>query len=115
MQTEARVGGVVDGGGGGSRAAVGRCQEQCHIGTAAHLAAGGFAGAVSKTCTAPLARLTILFQVEFLPAYICNYKTLHYVFMLYISVMVRIGIEEWRGMDWGLTPLYVHTQEASLS
>ncbi|CAO2209037.1 unnamed protein product [Urochloa humidicola] len=61
MQTEARVGVVVDGGGG--RAAVGRRQEQRHIGTAAHLASGGFAGAVSKTCTAPLARLTILFQV----------------------------------------------------
>nr|CAB3472253.1 unnamed protein product [Digitaria exilis] len=60
MQTEARVGVVVDGGGG--RAAVERRQEQRHIGTAAHLAAGGFAGAVSKSCTAPLARLTILFQ-----------------------------------------------------
>ncbi|CAO2193590.1 unnamed protein product [Urochloa humidicola] len=61
MQTEARVGVVVDGGAG--HAAVGRRQEQRHIGTAAHLASGGFAGAVSKTCTAPLARLTILFQV----------------------------------------------------
>ncbi|KAK3160320.1 hypothetical protein QOZ80_1BG0057980 [Eleusine coracana subsp. coracana] len=61
MQTEARVGVVVDG--GSAHASVGRRQEQRHIGTAAHLAAGGFAGAVSKTSTAPLARLTILFQV----------------------------------------------------
>uniref|UniRef100_A0A453DA11 Uncharacterized protein n=1 Tax=Aegilops tauschii subsp. strangulata TaxID=200361 RepID=A0A453DA11_AEGTS len=38
-------------------------QQQRHIGTTAHLAAGGFAGVVSKTCTTPLARLTILFQV----------------------------------------------------
>ena len=69
MQTEARVGGVVVAGGRPSMAAAAaarscpeQLQQQRRIGTAAHLAAGGLAGVVSKTCTAPLACLTILFQ-----------------------------------------------------
>lgn len=74
MQIESRIGAVAvaDGGGSQSSTGSGHChceqqmkqvQDQPHIGTVEHLLAGGVAGAVSKTCTAPFARLTILFQV----------------------------------------------------
>ncbi|KAJ6311820.1 hypothetical protein OIU77_013549 [Salix suchowensis] len=69
MQTEARVGVVVE---GGPRALnsqpkqhkpLQQQQQQSQIGTVSQLVSGGVAGALSKSCTAPLARLTILFQL----------------------------------------------------
>ncbi|XP_059297386.1 uncharacterized protein LOC132050246 isoform X1 [Lycium ferocissimum] len=60
MQTEARVGVVVDGKGSGRKLQ----RQHSQIGSVPQLVAGGLAGAVSKTCTAPLARLTILFQLQ---------------------------------------------------
>lgn len=83
MQTEARVGVMMEGGqralssghGGVVSVAPKKQQslQQSQIGTVSQLLSGGVAGAFSKTCTAPLARLTILFQVRLL----CFLSVLH--------------------------------------
>ncbi|KAG2332567.1 hypothetical protein Bca4012_017865 [Brassica carinata] len=75
MNIDARVGVAVDGALNSSTAVhssvvdagyliLSQKQPQSHFGTVENLLAGGIAGAFSKTCAAPLARHTILFQLQ---------------------------------------------------
>ncbi|CAN1304008.1 Mitochondrial substrate carrier family protein B [Linum perenne] len=68
---DARVGMVVEGGQRALNSAAAAAhepssfsQQQAPLGSVQHMLAGGVAGAFSKTCTAPMGRLTILFQIQ---------------------------------------------------
>ncbi|XP_010517067.1 PREDICTED: mitochondrial substrate carrier family protein B isoform X2 [Camelina sativa] len=68
MNVDARVGVAVDGALNTATtvhsSVLPQIKPQGQLGTVENLLAGGIAGAFSKTCTAPLARLTILFQLQ---------------------------------------------------
>ncbi|KAH9650308.1 Ca-dependent solute carrier-like protein [Citrus sinensis] len=64
MQTEARLGVVVEGGQRGLSSGNGSVSVDKISQKQQQKRSGGVAGALSKTCTAPLARLTILFKVQ---------------------------------------------------
>ncbi|KAH9681223.1 mitochondrial substrate carrier family protein [Citrus sinensis] len=64
MQTEARLGVVVEGGQRGLSSSNGSVSIDKISQKQQQKRSGGVAGALSKTCTAPLARLTILFKVK---------------------------------------------------
>ncbi|KAK9668300.1 hypothetical protein RND81_13G049300 [Saponaria officinalis] len=105
MQTEARVGVVVEGGqrDGCTRKYVKVKQQQhAQIGTMSKLLDGGIDGAVIKTCNASLARLTILFQVKseyLLHQYPKSWSRLSFAFMW--AMLSALGLSNLRYSDAG--------------
>lgn len=89
MQTEARVGVVVESGGQIMRRQQYQAlkDQQPQIGAVAHLISGGVAGAFSKTCTAPLGRITILFQVSFSlwPLFYLGCQFSHWIYCFFFT------------------------------
>lgn len=76
--------------------------QQAQIGTVNQLLVGGIASAFSKTCTAPLARLTILFQVcvfPICPNFHCKLQSVCYSYV-FICNLVLFGF-------WVLTCFWI--------